>query len=430
MEGDLNGKLSASLMFDFEDEIHLIDNPLSQAHPDNQVPTVWNLSLEHTEQGSSTESNPPRTSIFFEQNLIGIANITNIDHSDPSPKTAPNIALPSRSSVESDSIIGTPQCPQGYYQTTEISTILQPLVGENNLPQFDRVNTNPSLLEQAHTTQESTNQPPINALNELVTSCFNTPFSGAPHPYLPATTRLGIVNGRSHLNQQPSTRLPDYQNAPYPPLNPSRPQLLPYHLNQVQLASNLQNSQVPTLPVSRPQYQPNQVPLPTNLPSQPLMLPGIQQLPNHEPINKPLQLLPNMFNPQGDNSLLLDPSMTSRTQSPEQQGLLNQTARPSVTYPSPDSSQLSQVLNSSNQQRALRRRSRYEVGESSSAPKRPRRDSAKQENAPQVSVSQSKENGRDNSDNVSRPMKNSLYDPLFESIGQPVDPHLRRFAMK
>ncbi|MBA0868865.1 hypothetical protein Goshw_019782 [Gossypium schwendimanii] len=29
---------------------------------------------------------------------------------------------------------------------------------------------------------------------------------------------------------------------------------------------------------------------------------------------------------------------------------------------------------------------------------------------------------------ASRPIKNSLYDPLFEGIGLPVDPHLRMFA--
>ncbi|KAH7567796.1 hypothetical protein JRO89_XS07G0151200 [Xanthoceras sorbifolium] len=604
MEGDLTGKLGDILTFDFnfEDEFDLIGNPFCQAHPDNQLnPTIWNLSYEHAEQGSSTGSNPPIT--IFRENLTRTIDIANIEHSNHSPEIAPNIiALPSSSSVNSDSIIGS---LQAYNPTTEISSILQLPIGENNLPQFDQVNTNPSLPEQAHISHESTNQPLI------------TPFSGAPQPYFstlheqlrnssrnsfqpskyldhvelgsstgssqsllnylgfeakepslgnatylhqtksnffpspspetaqnPITTKtvpehyevlsnhlntrsenslqseflpyndnqqtfhstgLGIENGRSYINQYPSPCLLNYQNSLYPPLNPSRPQT--YQPNQVSLPPNVQNLQGPSMlalrlpiyhqqlnevamapfnpimptngPMLVPKYMifhfppwsqelndpiqqlisgqlmPNAFDLQIGPPSQSLMITGTQQLPNHGPINKSIPVMSNMFNPHGNNSLLLDPSMDSRPRSLEQQGLLNQTARPSVACPgSSGSSQSSQVLNlltqrkisghnpsgttiselemslnNSRKQEFLgpRRRSRYEVGESSSAPKRPRREKIGQENGPQASVYQSIVN---RGKNVSRPLKNtnSLYDPLFASIGLPVDPHLRRFA--
>ncbi|KAG4181218.1 hypothetical protein ERO13_A10G213250v2, partial [Gossypium hirsutum] len=171
----------------------------------------------------------------------------------------------------------------------------------------------------------------------------------------------------------------------------------------------------------------------------------------------------------------------------QQEGLLNQLARPIPTYPlsgtgteagagtsissivfnsllqniyptTSTSHQVGTPLSNYKKQRAPRQqrptlaRTRYGLGESSSSSKRfrkepstllmPQRDPSTMSTPMPIPVSDTEHENRNllsmhnetntssNASNLSspRPIKNSLYDPLFKGIGLPVDPHLRMFA--
>ncbi|KAL5854416.1 hypothetical protein ACOSQ4_004218 [Xanthoceras sorbifolium] len=247
-----------------------------------------------------------------------------------------------------------------------------------------------------------------------------------------------------------------------------RPQQFVYQLNLVPVAPNSQNHNimlpVPSLPILRPPpvpYQSNQVSLPPTVGSsqghRPIMLAPTTILASRPP-NYQAVVAPNNPNMPRNSSMvprgheLNDPNQqfirgqVNGNVSDYQPMLPSQLLMhpgQSVTYPSRGSSQLNQDLNSSighqafpgrqhqqqqQQQQRRERRSRYEAGESSSAAKRARRDSIRQESGPQALAYQSQEDGGDNSLNTSRPVKNSLYDPIYETIGLPIDPHLRIFT--
>ncbi|KAK9219631.1 hypothetical protein WN943_008277 [Citrus x changshan-huyou] len=181
----------------------------------------------------------------------------------------------------------------------------------------------------------------------------------------------------------------------------------------------------------------------------------------------PGQLMPNVINPpQHDNSLLLrQSSMPSRAQNLDLQGLVNQPIRPIPTYPTPGTSvQLTNqllnsptqtdlfgghnspgstpdqlelsLLNRNNEQSFLGRRNRatsiYDIGESSSSSSSSKRSKISN-HLETGSTSQSRESELDhlfasNPFNLPRPVRNALYDPVFESLGLPIDPHLRLFS--
>ncbi|TYI69204.1 hypothetical protein E1A91_D08G138000v1 [Gossypium mustelinum] len=187
-------------------------------------------------------------------------------------------------------------------------------------------------------------------------------------------------------------------------------------------------------------------------------------------------------------SSLQDELLSSMSQTLQQQkGLLNQPARAIPTYPlsgtrtgtgtrtsissivfnsllqnetgdTSNSHQIKTTLSSyrkgkdSGQQRPTPARTRYGVGESSSSFKQFRREpstlpiqqrdpstlsmpmpipvtNAEHENRNLLSM-HNETNTSSNATNLSRPrpIKNSLYGPLFKGIGLPVDPHLRMFA--
>ncbi|KAH9690861.1 hypothetical protein KPL70_015930 [Citrus sinensis] len=179
------------------------------------------------------------------------------------------------------------------------------------------------------------------------------------------------------------------------------------------------------------------------------------------------QLMPNVIDPpQHDNSLLLrQSSMPSRAQNMDLQGLVNQPIRPIPTYPTPGTSvQLTNqllnsptqtdlfgghnspgstpdqlelsLLNRNNEQSFLGRRNRatsiYDIGESSSSSSSSKRSKISN-HLETGSTSQSRESELDhlfasNPFNLPRPVRNALYDPVFESLGLPIDPHLRLFS--
>ncbi|XP_040950555.1 uncharacterized protein [Gossypium hirsutum] len=165
-------------------------------------------------------------------------------------------------------------------------------------------------------------------------------------------------------------------------------------------------------------------------------------------------MIPNLPNQDHHNSEL------SRLVSVQQQGFLNQTTKPTATYPSSGTSMSSLLLNSSllhenvgssapnlmqtplsnhteqgNSEPRGNARSRLEVGESSPF-KRLRRET----NEPQAPSAEqimgnslSLPTGASASPDIGnllppRPIMNSLYDPMFEELGLPIDPHLRLFA--
>ncbi|TYI83652.1 hypothetical protein E1A91_D05G308300v1 [Gossypium mustelinum] len=165
-------------------------------------------------------------------------------------------------------------------------------------------------------------------------------------------------------------------------------------------------------------------------------------------------MMPNLPNQDHHNSEL------SRLVSVQQQGFLNQTTKPTATYPSSGTSMTSLLPNSSllhenvgssapnlmqtplsnhteqgNSEPQGNARSRLEVGESSPF-KRLRRET----NEPQAPSAEqimgnslSLPTGASASPDIGnllppRPIMNSLYDPMFEELGLPIDPHLRLFA--
>ncbi|KAL5789517.1 hypothetical protein ACOSQ2_004405 [Xanthoceras sorbifolium] len=304
------------------------------------------------------------------------------------------------------------------------------------------------------------------------------PATCLPNYYnLPHNRPPSSLSRPQHLAIQQQTlnnQLPgNVYNPQYPyimvPANSTfiRPQQFVYQLNLVPVAPNSQNHNimlpVPSLPILRPPpvpYQSNQVSLPPTVGSsqghRPIMLAPTTILasrpPNYQAVvapNNPNMPRNSIMVPRGHE--LNDPNQqfirgqVNGNVSDYQPMLPSQLLMhpgQSVTYPSRGSSQLNQDLNSSighqafpgrqhqqqQQQQRRERRSRYEAGESSSAAKRARRDSIRQESSPQALAYQSQEDGGDNSLNTSRPVKNSLYDPIYETIGLPIDPHLRIFT--
>ncbi|XVE95353.1 hypothetical protein REPUB_Repub02eG0089600 [Reevesia pubescens] len=183
------------------------------------------------------------------------------------------------------------------------------------------------------------------------------------------------------------------------------------------------------------------------------------QLPANHHASNQFSMMPSLPNSGHHNSELSESSILPRLQTMQLQGLLNQTARPIATYPNSGTSLSSLVLNFqqetggtsaadhqmetslfSHKEQGIsgkrgHARSRFELGESSSF-KRFRRES----NMPQASsaeqvnmTSLSLQNEASTSSNIGtlfhpRPIRNSVYDPIFERIGLPIDPHLRLFA--
>ncbi|PPS19572.1 hypothetical protein GOBAR_AA00998 [Gossypium barbadense] len=182
-------------------------------------------------------------------------------------------------------------------------------------------------------------------------------------------------------------------------------------------------------------------------------IPGLSKLPYHQQASSQF-LLPCLSNPDLYNSKLPESSILQRLL--QQEGLLNQPARLIPTYPPSGSgtgtgtSISSIVFNSllqnetggtSTSQQVGTPLSNYRKRQPSTLPM-PQRDpstmsmpmpiqvpNAEHENR-NIFLMHNETNTSSNASNLSGPraIKNSLYDPLFEGIGLPVDPHLRMFA--
>ncbi|KAK8298292.1 hypothetical protein V6Z12_D05G245300 [Gossypium hirsutum] len=167
-----------------------------------------------------------------------------------------------------------------------------------------------------------------------------------------------------------------------------------------------------------------------------------------------LSIMPNLPNQEHHNSEL------SRPVAVQQRGFLNQTTKPTATYPSSGTPMSSLLLNSSLLHETVgssapnltqtplsnhseqgtseprgNARSRLEVGESSAFKRlRGENNEPQAPSAEQImSNSLSLPIGASASPDIGnllppRPIMNSLYDPMYEELGLPIDPHLRLFA--
>ncbi|KAJ0026447.1 hypothetical protein Pint_08292 [Pistacia integerrima] len=317
--------------------------------------------------------------------------------------------------------------------------------------------------------RSQTNQ--FQAPNAFDSQCTNAMLPGSSVPIRPQNSANQLqqfipVPENAFNTQSQSSMIPGYS-----PL--MRPQNLPYQSNQVPMAANPQD----------PQRCNNIMPVP----SMALGLRPPEYL-HHQQLNQ-AALTPdasnfqrfNYFHPQPNASLLPTiPESNGRNQSMMPQSLMlpgaqnselpgpfNQPARPSMAYHMPGSSQLNQILNPSTQRKingynpagatypqlelslgsrdeqpsvgpGRRRRGRpsirFELGESSSSTsnKRPRTSNfpyggSNLQERGSASQSQVNQPYLSNPFSSSRPIKNSVYDPIFEGIGLPVDPHLRLF---
>ncbi|KAK9983399.1 hypothetical protein SO802_032924 [Lithocarpus litseifolius] len=198
---------------------------------------------------------------------------------------------------------------------------------------------------------------------------------------------------------------------------------------------------------------------------QPSMLSRSQQSSEYQQLNK-FPEMANRVDPSHDKILHPQSSMTSSLQTIKTQGLQNQTARQSLSYLSPGTQQ-TQSLNSQSQReigslskepvpllretlsvgsyrekglmeglRSAAKRNAY--GESLLTSKRSRTETVSRERSLSASNPQEEEktsrpegteveNPNDQSPKAKK-LNNSLYDPNFEGIGVPVDPHLRLFG--
>ncbi|KAL4281209.1 hypothetical protein GQ457_03G033030 [Hibiscus cannabinus] len=156
-------------------------------------------------------------------------------------------------------------------------------------------------------------------------------------------------------------------------------------------------------------------------------------------------------NSQTRSTMVHESSLPLRLQTEKQQGSLNQTTRPNAVYPSAGTTFPSlflqetlgsseSLLSSQKEQGAAgllgHARSRIEAGESSPfkrfrrEPTIPEAPSAEQVNKNPLALLTEATSAADIANfilNPRLPLKNSLYDPMYEELGLPIDPHLRLF---
>ncbi|KAK8347857.1 hypothetical protein V6Z11_A06G045900 [Gossypium hirsutum] len=326
----------------------------------------------------------------------------------------------------------------------------------NQVP--NRPNVSDSLLQHSMLTKHSI---PSQFMSQNLSDQQHDQFSITPGAYNPRTYSTRLTE--SSMPLRTSILAPNRQTNPLDVSN------LRFRNSLQPRSSMLSNSRSYQLP--RHQQASSQFPIP-----------GLSKLPYHQQASSQF-LLPCLSNPDLYNSKLPESSILQRLL--QQEGLLNQPARLIPTYPpsgsgtgtgtsissivfnsllqnetggTSTSQQVGTPLSNYRKRKASRRqrptsaKTRYGLGESSSSFKRfrrqpstlpmPQRDpstmsmpmpvqvpNAEHENR-NIFLMHNETNTSSNASNLSGPraIKNSLYDPLFEGIGLPVDPHLRMFA--
>ncbi|KAH1057545.1 hypothetical protein J1N35_035610 [Gossypium stocksii] len=298
------------------------------------------------------------------------------------------------------------------------------------------------------------------------------------------TNPLDVSNLRYCNSLQPRSSMLSNSSGRYnfQDLNDCRDhQIDQFNLKTSQRGSQVSNSMLQDSPMHSGSYQ-----LPHHQQeSSQFSIPGLSKLPHHQQPSSQFSM-PCLSNPDLYNSKLPESSILQRLL--QQEGLLNQPVGLIPTYPfsgtgtgtgtsissivfnsllqnetsgTSTSQQVGTPLSNYRKRKASRRqrptpaRTRYGLGESSSSFKRFRREAstlpmpqrdpstmsmpmpipvpnAEHENRNLLSM-HNETNTSSNTSKLSGPrlvIKNSLYDPLFEGIGLPVDPHLRMFATK
>ncbi|KAK8580305.1 hypothetical protein V6N13_143419 [Hibiscus sabdariffa] len=282
-------------------------------------------------------------------------------------------------------------------------------------------------------------------LNTSDPQCYNFIL-----PISPTSSRNQQWNNPMHLLSQVAnmanaadSQLQKSEPAKHPlPLEPM-PRQFSYQYNQVPSPLGASNSQTRVPSLLGASNSQTRVPSPlgaSNSQTRSTMV--------HEP-SLPLSnpILPSQ---QHHNSELPETPLMPRLQTEKQQGSLNQTTRPNAVYPTAGTTfpslflqetmgSTESLLSSQKEQGAAgllgHARSRIEAGESSPfkrfrrEPTIPEAPSAEQVNKNPLALLSEASSAADIANFIlnPRPLKNSLYDPMYEELGLPIDPHLRLF---
>ncbi|OMO85788.1 hypothetical protein CCACVL1_09999 [Corchorus capsularis] len=261
---------------------------------------------------------------------------------------------------------------------------------------------------------------PFNATNSSSPMCFNfilpQPAPLRPHHFSQqpdqAQMAPGAYNPQNFSSVLPESSVPLSLRTPILPaadhINPLDTSNLHYRYNSLQPKSN--------------------------------MLPSSQPLPAYQQASNQFSMLPPLPNSDTNYQNSVLPSLLPRLPTVEQPTLNQTTSRPTPIYPRSGNYLPTLVFNSLLQAQEIGgrrgRTRRFEVGESSSF-KRFRRDPNAANSSQQVtdtSLSLKNNEATAAEHDIAnlqlgppRGIKNSLYDPIFEGLGLPVDPHLRMF---
>ncbi|GLT64308.1 hypothetical protein SLA2020_368120 [Shorea laevis] len=291
---------------------------------------------------------------------------------------------------------------------------------------------------------------------------WNTQNSLLPGSSMPSRLQQQFC-GRQQLNQSahlmPNVLNPQLGGSMLPEQNmlSGRSQLLDHYeqSNQVAMTPCACNPQQHNSTAAAPAV------LPSSMRSQPsILLSRPQQSSQHQRLNQVTET-ENGLDPKHHNILLPESSTPFSLQTIQTHGWLNQTRRQSIPYlSSGTNAQQTQILNSQTEREIGGRKNRVAIpdlcetsvrGFKEKGPVEGQRRAAKrhllgeaplpckhsrirQERSSQEEdrTSQSEGNEVENSNlsnpSNTRPVKNAVYDPTFEGIGLPVDPHLRLFA--
>uniref|UniRef100_A0A2N9IM57 Uncharacterized protein n=1 Tax=Fagus sylvatica TaxID=28930 RepID=A0A2N9IM57_FAGSY len=327
-----------------------------------------------------------------------------------------------------------------YYMLPQAYALLRPQQFANQLQQFNQVPQMPNVFDPQcqYSMLPGLSMPVRSPLlanhQQQLNQVWTTQNSLQPGCSMPP--RLQQSYGHQQPNQfatlMPNVFIPQVSSSMLPEqiMLSGPPQLMDHYeqANQVSMAPYASNPQQPNPTTPAPSIQP--------------WPQGPQQSSEHQQLNKVPAMAHRVDLPH-DNILPPESSIPSSLQTIQTQGLQNQTARQSVSnLTSPGTStQQTQILNSQTQREIVNPKTKVtlpnlcETSLGSSKEKETVRkekslpaSSAQEEDMSSQSEETEVENPNVSSPSEKRQVKNSLYDPIFEGIGQPIDPHLRLFS--